>query len=451
MKTRLWIIALVLLTVLATFGASQAAQVNFLPELLLSQTYSDNIFLDPDNEEDDFITAVGVSLTGEVLWPTAALELNYTPSYNWYAQNSEEDFWRHAARLTAWKEYRRNTRFEFRNSFLYTQDPADSSDVVDADDPLSRPDIESDRNRRGLNTYYTNVSEARVNHQFGAEDQVFGGLRYLIRREVDSVAEDEDSDESDIWEPFTGFAYWFNVRWGVEGNGLYSHRDYKDRNDREEYTGNARLIRQFGRHLGGFVDYQHTYLDFDLDSDDEPESDYNVYAPSAGIRYQIEENAGITIGFGYLWQRFEDNEISDDQENPLVNSEIYKTWPFRRGFVTLLGASGYDIDDAGTEDLGLNIYYEGRATTGYNFTTRIAGDLFAGYRWDDFPDEEPDRTDKTISAGAGLNYEALRWMNLRLEYNFNDVNSDSDEDEYTENRVMFMVTLAPTQPYRLNR
>ncbi len=450
MKPRLFLIALVLLTVLVTFGATQAAQFNFSPELIFSETYSDNIFLDPENEEDDFITEVGVSLTGEVLWPTAGLELNYSPSYNWYAQNSEEDYWRHAARFTAWKEYRRNTRFEFRNSFLYTQDPADSSDVVDADDPLSRPDIESDRNRRGLEIYYTNVSEARVSHQFGAEDQVFGGLRYSIRREVDSVAE-EDSDESDIWEPFAGFAYWFNVRWGVEGNGLYSHRDFKDRNDREEYTGNARLIRQFGRRLGGFVDYQHTYVDFDQDADDEPESNYNVYAPSAGIGYQIEENARITIGLGYLWQRFEDNDISDDQEGFFVNSEIFKTWPFRRGFVTLLGSSGYDIADAGSEDLGLNIYYAGRATTGYNFTTRMAGDLFTGYRWDDFPDEEPDRTDKTIGAGAGLNYQALRWVNLRLEYNFNDVNSDSDEDEYTENRVMFMVTLTPTQPYRLNR
>ena len=249
-------IALVLLTVLLPFCAAQAAQVNFLPELILSQTYSDNIFLDPENEEDDFITAVGVSLTGEVLWPTAGLELNYTPSYNWYAQNSEEDYWRHAARFTAWKEYRRNTRFEFRNSFLYTQDPVDSSDVVDADDPLSRPDIESDRNRRGLNIYYTNVSEARVSHRFGAEDQVFGGLRYLIRREVDSAAEDEDSDENDIWEPFGGFAYWFNVRWGVEGNGVYSHRDFKDRNDREEYNGNARLIRRFNRHVDGFLDYR---------------------------------------------------------------------------------------------------------------------------------------------------------------------------------------------------
>ncbi len=451
MKPRICLIALVLLTVLVPFSTTQAAQFNFLPEMTFSETYSDNIFLDPDNEEDDFITAVGVSLTGAVLWPTAGLELNYTPSYNWYAQNSEEDYWRHAARFAGWKEYRRNTRFEFRNSFLYTQDPADSSDVVDAGDPLSRPDIESDRNRRGLDIYYTNVSEASVSHVFGADDQVSGGLRYSIRREVDSPAEDEDSDESDIWEPFAGFAYWFNVRWGVEGNGIYSHRDFKDRNDREEYTGNARLIRQFGRRLGFFVDYRHTYLDFDLDADDEPESDYNIYAPSAGIRYQIEENAQITIGLGHLWQRFEDNEISDDQEGFFVNSEIFKTWPFHRGFVTLLGSSGYGIDDAGTEDLGLNIYYEGRATTGYNFTTRIAGDLFAGYRWDDYPDEEPDRTDKTISAGAGLNYEALRWMNLRLEYNFTDLNSDIDEEEYTENRVMFMVTLAPTQPYRLNR
>ena len=455
MKPRLCLIALVLLAVLVPLGATEAAQFNFLPEMNFGLTYSDNIFLDPDNEEDDFITAVGVSLTGEVLWPTAGLELNYAPSYNWYAQNSEEDFWRHTARFTAWKEYRRNTRFEFRNSFLYTQDPVDSSDVVDADDPLSRPDIESDPNRRGLNTFYTNVSEARVSHRFGAQDQAFGGLRYRILREVDSVAEEENSDESDIWEPFVGFAYWFDVRWGIQVNGLYSHRDFKDRTDREEYTGNAMLIRQFGRHLSAFVDYQHTYLDFDsdfdLDPDEEPESDYNVYAPSGGIRYQIEENAEITIGLGYFWQKFEDNEFNDDEEGFFINSQIFKTWPFRRGFFKLLGSSGYAIDDAGSEDLGLTIYYEGRATAGYNFTTRLAGDLFTGYRWDDYPDEEPDRTDKTLTAGAGLNYQALRWMNLRLEYNFRDLSSDNDENEYTENRVMFIVTLAPTQPFRLNR
>ncbi len=445
MKTRLLSIVLALSAVLLIASVSFAAQFNFTPSVIVSEEYTDNLFRDPDDEEEDFITSTGVSLTGEVLWQTAGVELNYTPSYRKYADNTEFDGWRHSASFLAWKEYKRNTRFELRNTFLRTEDPADESDDIDVDDPLVGPAIESDRNRRGREEYYTNSTEARVSHRFGADDQVFGGTRYRIFRDV-NTPEDDESDDSDILEPFAGFAYWFSVRWGVEGDGSYSNRDFKDRNDREEFSGTARLLRRFTRHFDGFIEYNHTYLDFDEETDD---SDYHVYAPTLGVRYQFEENAQIRIGAGYFIQDSDDGE--DDEEGFFVNSEIFKTWPYRRGFVTLLGSSGYDQEDSGSEDLGLNIFYEGRVSAGYNFTTRFSGDIFGGYRYDDFPNEEPDRTDQTIKAGAGLNLLAFRWMNLRLEYNFDNVDSDDEDEEFTENSVLFTVTIAPTQPFRLNR
>ena len=42
-------------------------------------------------------------------------------------------------------------------------------------------------------------------------------------------------------------------------------------------------------------------------------------------------------------------------------------------------------------------------------------------------------------------------MVLNLDYTFRDRSSDDDADEYTENRVIFSITLTPDQPFRLMR
>ena len=105
-------------------------------------------------------------------------------------------------------------------------------------------------------------------------------------------------------------------------------------------------------------------------------------------------------------------------------------------------------DDRGVEDLGLRRYASLSTRADYAFTRRFSGNANAGYLWEDYPDQEPDRTDHTLTAGVGLQYQALRWMFINLDYNFRDRSTDVDEDEYTENRVLFSITLRPEQPFR---
>ncbi len=66
-----------------------------------------------------------------------------------------------------------------------------------------------------------------------------------------------------------------------------------------------------------------------------------------------------------------------------------------------------------------------------------------------YPDEN--RDDQTFNAGTGLDYLATRWMRLALAYDFQTQYSDDSNDEYTVNRVLFTVSLFPTQPFRINR
>jgi opacity protein-like surface antigen len=422
---------------------AEAAQVNFTPSISATEVYTDNVFLDPDNEEDDWITSVSLGLNLDILGRTSGLQLAYTPSYAWYNDFSELDGWRHNADALAYVDVSRSTRLTARNSYLRTDDPVEDSEILRSEDPFERPAIEADTNRQGRNTYYTNVSKFDATHRFGSDDLVRAGYTYSIRREKDTEP-GEDGNEYDIWSPDIGLVYWFGPRWGVELDGRYSNGDYKDDDDREQYDGRFRLNNRFTRHLTGFVQYEHTYLDYDEETDDE---DYSVYLPTVGASYQFDKDTRLTAGAGYYIQ---DRDSEDDDEGMILNIEAFKNWPFRRGNISITAVSGYDIDSQGEEDLGLRIYYEALLRARYEITRRLSGDTFAGYDWSKYPDED-DRTDKSIRAGLGLSFQALQWMTMRLQYDFRDLSSDDENDEYTENRGMFTVTLAPQQPFRLLR
>ncbi len=435
--------ATVVILVLALPPCAFSAQLNFTPVMTVSEEYNDNIFLSPDNEEDDFITRATFGGTLELLGRTSGAELTYLPSYEWYNDFDDFDGWTHDLIARTWYNFTANTSVELRNAFIRTRGALEDADFVGAtsDDPLIAPDIAADPYRRGLAEYYENATTLRLDHRFGAEDTVYTAFAYRLRRDVE-----DGLDENDIWEPSIGGTYWFTNLWGIETDLLYSNRDYESATDREEWYGRIRLNRRINRHLNAYVQYEHTILDYDEETVDDV--DYDVYLPTVGFNYQLDQNTRIDIGAGWYYQ---DLDSGDSDDGFILTALADKVWPFRRGLVGVTLLSGTDITDEGVEDLGFTVYYEGIVRGEYAFTPRFSATATAGYRWDDYPDEDPSRTDKTIFATAGLQYQALRWMVLNVDYTYRDLNSDDDLDEYTENRVIFSITLTPEQPFRLMR
>jgi hypothetical protein len=442
MQFRSFVVCLSIGLVLAIAHA-EAAQVNFTPSISASEEFTDNLFLDPDNEEEEWITRASLGLDLDILGRTSGLLLSYSPSYVWYDDFSEFDGWRHNADAFAYWDVTRATRLEARNSFLRTEDPVEDSEILRTEDPFERPAIEADTDRQGRNTYYSNVSRFDAIHRFGSDDSVRAGAAYTIRRESDPAPGDE-GNEYDIWSPDVGLVYWFGPHWGFELDGQYANVDYENDNDREEYDGRFRLNRRFTRHLAVYLQYQHTALDYD---DEDADPNYSIYLPTAGASYEFDENTRLSAGAGYY---FQDIDGEDNDGGLILNIEAFKNWPFRRGNVSITAVSGYDIDNQGEEDLGLRIYYEATVRGRYEITRRLSGDAYAGYGWYEYPDED-DRTDKLARAGVGLQFQALQWMNMRLQYDFRDLNAEDEPDEYTENRAMFTVTIVPEQPFRLLR
>lgn len=438
-------LTLMLSTILVDVAIS--AQLNFTPGLTISELYTDNLFLDPENEEEDFVTSVGVSLAGEALWRTAGIRLIYAPSFLFHADHSDQDDWRHAIDLASWVELSRNTRVDLTDSYLRTIVPNDQSANLQVEqNPLAQPLIRTDANRRGLSEYATNSTNLRLTHNFGVDDSMYVGGRYSIFREQDEPAPGATSADYDIVEPTAGVTYWFNANWGVDMDLVYSDRDYKERNDRKQYDATTRLNRRFGRNLTGFVAYRHTYLDYD---DNTQDTDVTISLPTIGFTYHLEQNTIITLGAGYYFQRFDD-DLTPDQDGFIVDAEIFKSIPFRRGEMSFIGRSGYTINDQGVEDLGLNLYYEGQINANYGFTQNFSGILGCSYRYNEYPNQVPERKDTIIGARAGFSYQALSWMMLDLFYRYANVLSNDEQREYVENSVFLTINLTPTNPIRLN-
>ncbi len=436
------VFALFLALFLGNISTLHAAQVLFTPAIIAREEYTDNLYLDDQNEEDDYITVAGLDLAGQVLGRTAGLELSYIPTYNSFANNDHLDYWRHEASLHAWKQFLRNTRLELRDTYLRTNDPTDQTATVEQPGQPPQSVIETDASRRGRNAYYTNATEVRFTHQFGTADSVYAAYRYSLLRDVDPLP-GAAVDDNDISTASLGLAYNFTQRLGVALDTSYEDRNYVDRNDRTEFNGSLRLTHSIDRAFSLFLNYRHTVLDYDQDTDES----YKIYEPSVGFRYNFPENMYIDLSVGYYYQDF---ERSDTEDGFNINSDIYKRWTYRSGYLGIRGTSGYQIEDYGARDNGLDLYADGRIDAGYNFTSRLLGTVFCGYRYDKYPNVTPEREQYTTRAGAGMDWQALQWMVVGLSYRFSNINSDIPADEYTENRVVLSIRIAPSSPYRLN-
>lgn len=429
---------------LCIIPTANAALFQVTPELILSKTYTDNFFLTPDNEQWTYINSAGLNLTTDVLWRTAGIRINYNPSYNMYSEFDEFDYWRHTASANIWKVFKRNTRLELSDTYLRSDDPLDESDLPVEEDQPEGPDIEADPNRRGREQYYTNVAKARLSHQFGAKDDVFIAVAHRVFRDVDPLP-GVATDNYDAVVPSLGLVYHFARQWSSEIEGSHENTQYQDRNDRKESNASIRLLYRFTRRFSGFVGYRHTILRFDLDETQDDEN-YDISSPFVGMRYEIGDHTNIEIAAAYYTQKF---DHSPDNNGTTVNSKIDSRWQFRTSYIGLLGGSGYDIDDDGTDDNGLNIYGHVRLEGGYNLMPHVLGSIYGRYRYDEFPNEEPERVRHTTGAGATLTWQAARWMELSLSGDYSDVNSDEIEEEYTERRAILTMRIFSPHPLRL--
>jgi hypothetical protein len=426
-----------------------SAQFNFTPRSSVDVEYTDNVFLDENNTEDDVTTTLSAGFTAELLGRTNGLELSFDPGYVFYEDFTENDGWRLPASLRAWTDLTRATRLEFSNDFILTEDPVARERITAEEGRVTETGDTTSRSSR--DSYYRNTARVDISHRFGREDRLYAGFLYgLLRNDDDEV---EDNDE---YRASAGLDYWFTQKFGSEFFGEFTRGEFDSQSDFDgdtsgdfnNWLGTLRLLGRVTQQLSLFLQYDQIYRNFTSGDD----NDYIVYAPSAGFTYNFPEDMYLRLGLGYYKQVIENDE---NQENPFLNGEISKTWNFQRGSINLTGLSGLTQNDFGAENIGFEQYAAIQGTANYNFTRQIAGDIGAYYRYAHTPaqsdedDEDDDEDTNQYQISAGIDYLPTRWMTIRLGYEFNKYNSsEADSDDYTENRGLLTITLEPDQPWR---
>lgn len=448
--TNIRTISLVLLIAVLSYNPMAfSAQFNFTPRSSAEVEYTDNVFLTKNNTENDVTTTLSAGFSAQLLGKTSGLDLSFDPAYVFYKDFTKNDGWRLPANLRAWTNLTRATLLEFNNYFIRTEDPV-ARDRITAEG--GRVEETGDTTvRRGREPYYRNRARMNISHKFGREDRVYAGFLYgLLRNDDDQV---EDNDE---YRTSAGLDYWFTQKFGSEFFGEFTRGEFSRRSDIDgeptsdfdNWLGTLRLLGRMTRQVSLFFQYDQAYRDFDSDA----ESDYIVYAPSAGFTYTWSEDMYLRLGLGYYWRDFKDD---DNQEDPFVEGEISKTWNFQRGFINLLGLSGLTQNDFGAQNVGFQQFASLQGKANYDFTRQIVGDIGAYYRYAHTPSQERggenvDKLDTNrFQISAGIGYAPTLWMTIRLGYEFNKYNSSGgDSSDYTENRGLLTITLQPDKPWR---
>jgi len=414
------------------------------PSLTVSQEYTDNLFQTDDEEESEWITVVSPRLDLSLIGKDLQVELGYAPGFSFYNDNSEFDSVRHSGNLSIRKDLSRHLRLTVTDVLTRTEEPYTRGELTLREGETLEEMIDYTV-RQSREPRLTNTARTRLEYEFGPKSRAYAGYSY-------GIVEDDNPEESDSTRhvPQAGVTYWFGNHYGVDLSGSYTRADFSSDNelfepddDFDQWDGSLRLLRNFTRHLDGFVRYSHTAIDYEGDRED-----YQVYRPSIGIDYRFAERGSGSVGVSYYYQDYGDGpEARDDESGFLLDADVNYSWAKPRWNLTLTGSSGYEETRFGSENLGFTIYYGAGAAYSYSLTRRATAELNLNYRFNRYTDEDPEREDHVASVRGGLNYQVLRWLFVNLSDTFRMVESNIDEEQYTENSVVLSLTFQP-QPFR---
>ena len=449
-------ILIMTLILIMTVSYAYAAKYTFEPRLNINSYYTDNVFRDPVDEQDDIVTTVGLQLAGGVEIQKAGLDAYFNPRYIFYNDFDENNRWLFDTGLNGFVDIGRNTRIELYDRFSKRDDQFSQGeiDAIRSGDPTVSLDPTV---RQGRRSFWTNTADIRLDHQFGAANTAFAAYNYrLLRNDESDLYEDSDGHRVDA-----GVTYYLTPKWGIGLTGTYVRGIFDPSNDFigipaddfNAYGGTLRLIRQINRRTSGYLEYGYAHLTYDngpsISVDPNPGSpeivlnqDYDVHSPQIGVEYAIQEDITLTASGGWFWRV---NDITDNDDGPIVNFSLRKE--LQRGGVRLEAGAGYDFSYFTAQNLGFTRFYNIGLTGDYEIFRRFYGDIYGAYRRSEFLDEIPQRDDDRYLAGGGLTWQPTRWAAIRIGYALNKVDSNIQANSYTENRFILNLSFAPELPY----
>ncbi len=424
-----------------------AMKTQFYPVLYVSGDYTDNKDQTAVDKNESYHTLYGATLLLRFVQKNASLDLSYNPEYTDRESDDENgDSLDHNASLKASVQASPRVAMDVSLNYDGHKDDVDNESWAHTGE-LNTTMAFTRKTRGEMDLKYLNAFERRrttgqyqehtdhggavtLIHQFGTMNQLSLSLDY---RDVDyeaPVQEDYDS-----WSPEISLSYWINPCWGMDMSAGYENVNYDILDyDLNSATGVFRFINCISPHFKFYSQYKHIHTDRNGDIE-------NSYLPSLGFDWDVTEDAGVSLGVGYLYQKWDDNSHG----RVFVDANMFKRLDFNRhANVILTAATSIDPTSDDGADLGFQIQYRGGFLFSWEILETLSADLKGAYTRDEFTASVVDRTDNTLNFGAGLTWSPWCWGSLEFSYNYEDYRTDSmQRDDYQEHRGTVTLRVHP--------
>ena len=431
---------------------SRGSELHIETSITLSEAYNDNIFLQEEDEIEEYITRVIIGLGLDYKSLRTELNIRYAPEYRYYANQTVLTKDGDKDEIVHWLNAQGKYILISDLLFVEASDVYDRASLTTTRDytRLSPILIQSDRNTFTFNPYFSirptslltmntgysyidvwydrdegndridNIAYVDLNYETSQNTILTTGYRFT-REEYKSDSNANDFEKHDV---FIDGSYEYG-----EGSLLslgvgYSVLDYGEGNRYNYPFWNAGIVHQFS----SLVTSIETYRELNANPTGDPQIVDRYRLTLRSLTHRIPEGLN-TIFTPY--PAYSELSPADDQGRTTFNLSFYlngftDTTP--EDLNTITYDTDYDTITYGTYASLHHFFSQG--TIGHiNFTAEIV------------EDRDPDTYSILYLAGARLIYLLTRDINLALIYAYTDSYSpDIALDNYENNRVMFEIS-----------
>lgn len=341
------------------------------PYLSLRETYSDNVFLTPDNKKHDFITSINPGLFLQLPFRRHVVSLGGSTNLNKYAINSSED-------TTDW------TLYSAGDFYLGSRINLKVSDKY-----RNGFESRSQSSTTEINKFQSNTAAASFTY----------GLANISKVQLDY-------------------------------SRTYLKYKTSDFRSRDEDLVSAYLYYRMLPRTSAFVEYEFKNVSF---MDNSSFLDNNVHSGLLGVNWELSERSKGTIKAGYLLKNFDRKSQGsiDDFTASVDISHYFSDY----NFMKLVGARMVNESSLqGTRysvSTGINGEFTHHFLDRLSATVKVS---YSEERFSDIaPGDFLKRKDRVLQAGAALQYTFRRWLESAVEYSWRDKNSNIAAYGSTEN------------------
>ncbi len=400
--------------------ANAAMRKTLTPRISIQEQYDDNIDLEPENEDSDWITVAspGISLSLDTLKTT--MNLDYEAGFSFYQDDSSRNSTRHQGRIQWDQDLTRLLSLEVNDTFVRSEDP-----IVETDGQIE--DI-----RRERSTYYRNTGEASLSCKFGAEDLISAGYRNRYLDDTSSRNEDSLGHEG-----FLSLDNWFTPRFGIGMTSRYNRGQFEEADDFDQYGAGLTVNYRWQPSRRVYTRYDFLYHDIEEAAFGNQGNDYRVHQGALGLSVGLGPHSEFSAEGGYFLQ---DYLNGDQTEGPAFSAGV--STRSQKTSLRLAGSGGYEESYFSSENLGSSKYSQVLGSADYLLTEDLRLLASGSYRWQEFfgADIERDRKDEVWRARAGCSLSFWRWLSLSLEATHSERQSTDPTVEFRDNRVMLRLT-----------